>query len=354
MPRLPFRLRRSAAAPPVDSLLADADRAEADGRYVEAIDALNEANRRAHRPEIEARLVRLRHLAFAQLDRRTEVTSWPPVHPELWPETSGIPEIARNELGTGVLGSALVNHGALLVRGLLAPEQLQRIIDGIDRAFAGRDEWELDRSVDAAPWFVPFVLPDGTELNREFVRKGGAVWTADSPRVLFELLEAYGDAGLDDMIAGYLGERPAVSLRKFTLRRVPGDLERADWHQDGAFLGDDVRSVNVWVALTECGEGADAPGLELVPRRLPGVLETGTSGAMFNWSISPDTVDRTLLEIDAPLVRPRFQAGDALLFDDLLVHRTAVAPGLTHDRYAIESWFFAPSVFPDDQIPLVF
>jgi hypothetical protein len=335
-------------------LLAAADRAEAEERYVEAIDALCDANRTEREPEIEARLVRLRHLAFAQLDRHTEVTSWPPDHPELFPGVSGPPEVSRDELDTETLGSALVNHGALLVRGLLDPDQLGRIIDGIDRAFAGRDEWEVDPTVDASPWFVPFVLPDGTELNREFVRKGGAVWTADSPRVLFELLESYRAAGLDDMIAAYLGERPAVSLRKFTLRRVPSDLAQADWHQDGAFLGDDVRSVNVWVALTECGDGASAPGLELVADRVPRVLETGTDGAMFDWSISPGLVDATRAEVEAPLIRPRFRPGDALLFDDLLVHRTAVAPGLTNDRYAIESWFFAPSVFPDDQIPLVF
>ena len=46
--------------------------------------------------------------------------------------------------------------------------------------------------------------------------------------------------------------------------------------------------------------------------------------------------------------------GRALLFDDVFLHRTAVAPGLTTDRYAIESWFFAPSTYPADQIPLVF
>jgi hypothetical protein len=346
--RLPFT-RRS-----VRSWLDQADAAESAGRYVEAIDALCEANRAAPDPAIEARLVRLRHAAFAQLDRRTDVSAWPPVHPELFPGVSGPPEVSRDQLDTDTLGSALVNHGALLVRGLLDADRLGRIRDGIDRAFHGRDAWEVDRDVDASPWFVPFVLPDGTELNREFVRKGGAVWTADSPRVLFELLESYRAAGLDEMIAGYLGERPAVSLRKFTLRRVPSDLAQADWHQDGAFLGDDVRSVNVWVALTECGEGATAPGLELVADRVPRVLETGTDGAMFNWSISPALVDRTLDEVEAGLIRPRFRPGDALLFDDLLVHRTAVAPGLTHDRYAIESWFFAPSVFPDDQIPLVF
>ena len=277
------------------------------------------------------------------------------MHPELFPGTSGVPEVSRDELDTEVLGSALVNHGALLVRGLLAPEQLARIIEGIDRAFAGRDEWETDRSVDASPWFVPFVLPDGTELNREFVRKGGAVWTADSPRVLFDAARGLPtDAGLDDMIAGYLGERPAVSLRKFTLRRVPGDLERADWHQDGAFLGDDVRSVNVWVALTECGDGAAAPGLELVPRRVPSGARDRHRGRHVQLVDQPRH-GRPHGARDRGAAGPaRFQPGDALLFDDLLVHRTAVAPGLTNDRYAIESWFFAPSVFPDDQIPLVF
>ena len=54
------------------------------------------------------------------------------------------------------------------------------------------------------------------------------------------------------------------------------------------------------------------------------------------------------------MVRPLFEPGDALLFDDLMLHRTAAAPGLTRARYAIESWFFAPSTYPADQIPIVF
>jgi hypothetical protein len=43
-----------------------------------------------------------------------------------------------------------------------------------------------------------------------------------------------------------------------------------------------------------------------------------------------------------------------LLFDDLFLHRTAVDPAMTRDRYAIETWFFAPSAYPAGQIPLVF
>jgi len=55
-----------------------------------------------------------------------------------------------------------------------------------------------------------------------------------------------------------------------------------------------------------------------------------------------------------PVARPVFGPGDALLFDHLLLHRTAVSPGMTRDRYAIESWFFAPSAFPVGQLPLLY
>ena len=44
--------------------------------------------------------------------------------------------------------------------------------------------------------------------------------------------------------------------------------------------------------------------------------------------------------------RRPFRAGDALLFDHLLLHRTAVGPGMTRERYAMETWLFAPSVVP--------
>ena len=35
-----------------------------------------------------------------------------------------------------------------------------------------------------------------------------------------------------------------------------------------------------------------------------------------------------------------------LLFDELAVHRTAADEGMPNVRYAIESWFFAPSAYP--------
>ena len=48
-----------------------------------------------------------------------------------------------------------------------------------------------------------------------------------------------------------------------------------------------------------------------------------------------------------------FKAGDAVFFDEMNMHRTGSDPGMTNDRYALEAWFFAPSCYPMDQIPLL-
>jgi hypothetical protein len=176
---------------------------------------------------------------------------------------------------------------------------------------------------------------------------------ADSPRMMAEVLELFRAVGLDQVIGRYLGERPTISLRKWVLRRVPPDLAHADWHQDGAFLGSDVRSVNVWLALSPCGAGTPASGLEVVPRRIE-LQPTGTDGAFFNWSVGPELVDRLVDQATTSVLCPTFEPGDALLFDDRMLHRTAIGAHLSRDRYALESWFFAPSTYPGDQIPLVF
>ncbi|MGZ4683923.1 MAG: phytanoyl-CoA dioxygenase family protein [Acidimicrobiales bacterium] len=352
-----FRLRsRTAGDVDAAQLRREAERAEADGRLIDALDLLRRANRAEPDPDTEAHIVELRHLGFDRLEGTTPLDGWPRSLPDLFPDDEGIPEVGPDQLTTERLGSAMVNHGALLVRGLVEPDLVVRLVEGIDRAFEGRDAWEAEDDHPTTPWFVPFV-PSGRfagELSRKFVREGGAVWTGDSPRVLFEVLENYDRVGLADVIGGYLGERPVISLRKSTLRRVPPDLAHTDWHQDGAFLGADVRSVNVWLALTDCGADADAPGLDYLPRRVDHVLETGTEGAFFDWSVGPDLVTRLADEMGAPIVRPAFRAGDALLFDDVFLHRTGIGEHLSRPRYAIESWFFAPSRYPDDQIPLVF
>jgi hypothetical protein len=132
------------------------------------------------------------------------------------------------------------------------------------------------------------------------------------------------------------------------LRCVPSTIALSDWHQDGAFMGSDIRSVNVWLSLSHCGQ--DASGLECLPRRLSEVLPTGSHGAYFNWSVGPGMVDAVAQ--GQSTVSPVFAPGDALLFDHFFLHRTGIPAGIAKDRYAIESWFFAPSAYPAQQVPL--
>ncbi len=72
---------------------------------------------------------------------------------------------------------------------------------------------------------------------------------------------------------------------------------------------------------------------------------------MFDWSVSPHVVAEAAA--DAPVIRPDFAAGDALLFDHMFLHRTAAGPGMSRERYAMENWFFAPSAYPEGQFPLL-
>jgi len=115
-------------------------------------------------------------------------------------------------------------------------------------------------------------------------------------------------------------------------------------------LGPEVRAVNVWIALTACG--VEAAGLDIIGRRLPYVLQTGSHGALFDWSVGPGMVE-LLRQGGAQVASPVFEAGDAVLFDHFMLHRTGMRPGLTKMRYASENWFFAPSSYADRHEPIV-
>jgi hypothetical protein len=333
--------------------LQHAEALVADGRSLDAIEALRVANLEAADPALERRLVQVRHAAFEHLEQRSAFEQWPVPVADL--DTGGpprIPEVTRAELDGEVVRRNILSHGSILVRGVLDADQVSTFVAGIDRAFVARDEVSAagptkDRS---QSWFAALPLPaaEARSLGRHWVAGAGGVLGADSPKLLFRLLETYSEVGLRQVVADYLGERPVLSANKCTLRRVPLTAS-TDWHQDGAFLGRGIRALNIWVALTDCG--VVAPGMDLLPRRFDHIVETGTGGAIFDWAVGPDVVER--LAVDSPVVRPHFRAGDALLFDDMFLHRTAIERTMTSPRYAIESWFFAPTSYPTGQVPLV-
>jgi hypothetical protein len=335
----------------VEELLADANRLAGDGRGPDALRVLTEANRARRDPVVEERLVMLRHETFASLPRQPRAA----LPPDVVREESAAPLVATDpaDLTVDTLRRKIAQHGCVLVRGLIPTERAKALARGIDRALGAFDACEESGSTAASPWYVQFAPPSAGQFawrRRSWVRASGGLWTADSPRMLFELMELVEDTGLGALIEGFLGERPALSANKNTLRRVPTDTN-TNWHQDGAFLGRELRSLNLWLALSPCG--VDAPGLDIVPQRFDEILPTGTEGALFDWSVSPKVVEEAAGGPGA-ILSPEFAPGDALLFDHMFVHRTGITPGMTRERWAIESWFFAPSTYPEGQIPLAY
>jgi hypothetical protein len=90
--------------------------------------------------------------------------------------------------------------------------------------------------------------------------------------------------------------------------------------------------------------------MDIVPKRLDRVVPTGTEGATFDWSVSPQVVDEVAGETG--ILRPIFEPGDVLLFDDLFLHSTAADLSMKKSRLAIESWFFGASASPAEYAPL--
>ncbi len=101
---------------------------------------------------------------------------------------------------------------------------------------------------------------------RGMVKRRSGSWLADSPTSTARVLDDLHTAGVIAAISTHLGERVFFSLQKSTLRRSAPKNELTGWHQDGSFLGPEVRTMNVWVSLSRCGGVAPAPGL---PGRTP-------------------------------------------------------------------------------------
>lgn len=349
----------------VADLVDQAGHLLADGQSREAVDLLTAANRGVGDPRLEEELVRLRHRAVAHavtppssrdLDL-PDPTAWTaaPVRP-----AAGAPlvaegqmaEVQASELTADRLAAALGHHGCLLVRGLLDRDTADQLREDADAAFtAARRADDGAPASDTSPWYVPFEADPAYRfgiIDRAFARHGDGVLSVESPRALAHIVAALHASGLGPVLADYLGEWPMLSAKKSTLRRAtPRSL--TGWHQDGAFMGTDIKTVNAWIALTACGERA--PSIDVFCRTFDHVVEPGTEDAEWNWSVGDQVAARIGLEL---VHRPVCEPGDAVLFDHLTLHRTGVDPEMTEERVAIESWFFAPSTYPGQQIPILF
>lgn len=324
------------------------------GQGREAIDLLTDAFESTHNADIAVELVRLRHEVATQGIFPPPREDWPPDVPDLFVDCVGTPEIDADELTGDALASGILHHGALRVRGLLPQAEVERFASYLRNAYAARSRRQQGTLLaDDKLWYEPIRChsdPGVLGEARRFVEEGAGLLGADSPVAVHEVLRMAESRGVIEAVESFLGERPAVSVRKTTLRIVPPDTATG-WHQDGAFLGDYVRSVNMWIALSRCG--ADAPSLDMIPMRFDHIVETGTEGTPLSWAVGDAVAERVAREAGTEILHLEFEPGDAIFFDHMNLHRTGVRPGMTQERLAIEWWFFAPSRFPKEQIPLL-
>ena len=313
------------------------------------IDRLAEANRRQRERETERRLLRLRHLAGVRaLEAAGAGAEFAAPDAAALPADGGaLPEFSRADLTPGLLRAAILRDGCALVRGLIDREAALRFADRIERSFAERERHERGEPEDDGYYeeFVPNRHSNGV-AERPWIKAGGGVLAADSPAATFEMFELFRAAGLAPLVDEYLGEPGLISVHKTTLRKASPSVPGA-WHQDGSFMGP-VRSLNLWLSLSRCGDVA--PGLDLVPRRLDHLVATGTDDAMLEIQVSQAKAEEAAGELG--ILRPIFEPGDALFFDELFLHQTASDPSMPKPRYAIENWFFGSSSFPSDYAPI--
>lgn len=253
-----------------------------------------------------------------------------------------MPACALSEITPEILRAAFADRGCLYVPNALDRTTVDTLRDAIEEAQNAYRAENPDPRWYSQPKLSQNRQSFDLDSARKFAHSSGGCLATDSPRAMFLICDMFERSGVRALAERYLGEAPVLSASKFMLWRVSAGPE-AGWHQDGRFLGEgmDIASVNVWTALTDCGESA--PGMELV-LDYPNHYIMAADDSAFNWSVSNSQVDEIRKRV--PVVTPRFKAGDILMFDQWLLHRTHRLPDMPHTRYAIESWFFAPSVFP--------
>jgi hypothetical protein len=339
----------------VSAVLDQSNLLVAENRWREAIELLAAHNRTRPQLELEKQLVdfRLKAADSLQFTTASSPLNDTDTNEPCWTIEGGIPVIQAETLTARVLSRAMLEHGHLIVRGYIPEVAIKPLRDSIDLALAARVAAyaEEPEPIDEA-WYYesPHFPGNHVSYSRRHAEKKftltGSIPVIDSPRASFELMELYHQLGLPGLMREFFSDEPLIATRKWMFRLVAPRQDVDDgigggWHQDGQFMGDSIRTLNLWAPLSHCGDGTSAPGIAIIPGRIDELMEYGTRGAKLDWTVGSDLVSE--IAETTPMVRPRFSPGDALFFDHFGLHRSGHATSQTENRYAIESWFYAAS-----------
>ncbi len=224
----------------------------------------------------------------------------PPAHtapkpqlPTMAAGAAGIPEIGADDLNADILRGSMAEHGYLLVRGLIDSTRVEALTNAIDQSLQQRAAAHAPgaNSKHNSPWYYPSPHFPGNHVsyaNRNASNKysaTGSMPVIDSPRGCHAVLDVFHQIELGDVLHSFFGEEGVIAARKWMFRLAAAQPDTVEgigggWHQDGQFMGERINTLNLWIALTPCGDGTDAPGIALIPRRFSELLEFGTRGAL--------------------------------------------------------------------------
>lgn len=231
---------------------------------------------------------------------------------------TGIPEIAASDLTAEAIASGVLNHGGLIVRGLYNSDQIE-------------------------------FLKSASLIERE--RKLKAPKSIISSYTFCRLLKVYEECGLLDSIKEYLGPEAVIVLERARVRYKDNSIAGGlGWHQDGSYFGAKCFALNCWTAITPCG--VDNCGLRIIPKRNEtriGWAKEGKAPLLYTENIR--SLVRDIAKQNPP-IDPVFNAGDAMIFDEMTLHRTFVPEKVTKEQIVSISWFFAKSQIRGYKTPL--
>ena len=140
-----------------DTVLRGADELVAHGDARGAIELLSEANRAAANADVELALVRIRRQAAV-----VPPSAEPSPRGQIVADGSdgGLFEIAAKDLTVATFRAGLAQSGCVLVRGLVRPASVDRLVAGIDATLAAYDAAAAGSASVDAGWYSPGSMPD--------------------------------------------------------------------------------------------------------------------------------------------------------------------------------------------------
>jgi hypothetical protein len=222
--------------------------------------------------------------------------------------------------------NALGIHRCVLLRHVWPPAWLERLKNRAQAAFELRNRQHRERT-------LPVWMARHYRSDHVLFLDLQALDAPSGPPL--EVIAGFFQTPLPLLIQAYWRESFVINLASSVVRQQePTHSERyTPWHQDGYFMDTQLPALNAWVPLQACGE--ESPGLEFALGDWQGLLPTQAPAVDVREDYASMTICAEVLA-RAQQVSPLLAAGDMLLFDHLIPHRTHATEKMTQRRTSVE------------------